>query len=138
MAPTVAITEIDRPAVDVFEYATDPSRFGEWQKGVVDGSLDNPTAPKVGDLCRTSRRIGFAVRPSTSEITSIDPPRTWSIRGLDGPIRAIVDVTVEPLAEHRSRLTIAVDFEGHGIGRPSCPSSSAAKLSRRCPQTSLL
>jgi hypothetical protein len=28
---------------------------------------------------------------------------------------------VEPLAEHRTRLTIAVDFEGHGIGKVLVP-----------------
>jgi hypothetical protein len=36
-------------------------------------------------------------------------------------IRSTVEVTVEPLAEARSRLTIAVDFEGHGIGRILVP-----------------
>jgi hypothetical protein len=32
-----------------------------------------------------------------------------------------VDVTVEPLTDLRSRLTIAVDFEGHGIGKVLVP-----------------
>jgi hypothetical protein len=39
------------------------------------------------------------------------------VRGIDGPIRAAVDLTVEPLTDSTSRLTIAVDFEGHGIGK---------------------
>jgi hypothetical protein len=43
------------------------------------------------------------------------------IRGVDGPIRYTVDLTVEPLAETRSRLTIAVEFEGHGIGKILVP-----------------
>jgi len=43
------------------------------------------------------------------------------VRGIDGPIRAIVEVDVEPLAHARSRLTIAVDFAGHGIGRLLVP-----------------
>ena len=43
------------------------------------------------------------------------------MRGIDGPIRAQVDVSVEPLADQRSRLTIAVDFEGHGIGKVLVP-----------------
>jgi hypothetical protein len=30
-------------------------------------------------------------------------------------------VTVEPLAETRSRLSIAVEFEGHGIGKILVP-----------------
>jgi uncharacterized protein YndB with AHSA1/START domain len=35
MAPIVTSTEIERPAAEVFAYATDPARFSEWQKGVV-------------------------------------------------------------------------------------------------------
>lgn len=43
--------------------------------------------------------MGFAKRSVTSEITRIDPPRTWSVRGIDGPIRAAVDVDVAPLED---------------------------------------
>ena len=32
-----------------------------------------------------------------------------------------MDLTVEPLTENRSKLTIAVDFEGHGIGKILVP-----------------
>jgi hypothetical protein len=42
-------------------------------------------------------------------------------RGIDGPIRAAVDVTVEPVTDSRSRLTIAVDFDGHGRGKVLVP-----------------
>jgi hypothetical protein len=58
----------------------------------------------------------------TSEVTKLDPPRAWAVDGIDGPIRAIVDVTVEPLAgATSSRVTIALDFEGHGIGKLLVP-----------------
>jgi len=33
----------------------------------------------------------------------------------------MVDVSVEPLSEDRSRLSIAIDFEGHGIGKLLVP-----------------
>ena len=121
MSPIIATVEVDRPAADVFAYATDPTRFPEWQAGVVDGHLDQAGPPQVGGKCVTTRRIGGAERPVTSELTHVDPPRTWGVRGIDGPIRATVDLTVAPLAETRSRLTIAVDFEGHGIGRVLVP-----------------
>ena len=121
MAPITTSTEMDRCADDVFAYATDPTRFHEWQKGVIEGHLDQPGVPAVGARCLTTRRIGGANRRSISEVTHIDPPTTWGVRGIDGPIRAIVDLTVQPLAAHRSRLTIAVDFTGHGIGRLLVP-----------------
>ena len=42
MAPIVTSAEIDRPDAEVFAFATDPTRFSEWQKGVVDGHMDGP------------------------------------------------------------------------------------------------
>jgi hypothetical protein len=115
MPPITVSTEIERSIEDVFAYATDPTRFSEWQKGVIDGHMDQPGTPSVGARCLTTRRIGGANRPSTSEVVHISPPTTWGVRGIDGPIRAIVDLTVEPLSARRSRLT--VDFTGHGIGK---------------------
>lgn len=125
MAPIVTSADIDRPADQVFAYATDPARFKEWQKGVVDGRMDGPangtSAPAVGAKCVTTRRIGGANRPSTSVPTHIDPPSTWGVRGTDGPIRAEVEILVEPLDGSRSLLTISVDFTGHGIGKILVP-----------------
>jgi uncharacterized protein YndB with AHSA1/START domain len=125
MPPIVSSAEIDRPAAEVFAYATDPARFSEWQKGVVEGHMDGPAdgtqAPAIGAKCVTTRRIGGANRPPTSELVQIDPPKTWSVRGIDGPIRAAVDVVVEPVTDSRSRLTISVDFTGHGIGKILVP-----------------
>jgi uncharacterized protein YndB with AHSA1/START domain len=121
MPPLVTTIEIGRPVAEVFAYATDPARFAEWQQGVVEGHLAESGVPRVGARCQTTRRIGRADRASTSELTHIDPPRTWGVRGIDGPIRAVVEVTVEPLDHARSRLTIAVDFQGHGIGKLLVP-----------------
>jgi uncharacterized protein YndB with AHSA1/START domain len=116
--PIVATAEVDRPPADVFAYTTDPTRFPEWQAGVVSGRMDGD---EVGARCVTVRRIGGAERPSTSELVQLEPPRAWAVRGTDGPIRAAVDVTVEPLGADRSKVAIAVDFTGRGIGRLLVP-----------------
>jgi carbon monoxide dehydrogenase subunit G len=121
MSPITTSAEVNRPADEVFAYATDPTRFAEWQHGVIDGRMADPAAPTAGARCVTTRRIGRANRASTSELTHIEPPRAWGVRGIDGPIRAVVDVTVEPLAPARSRLTITVDFQGHGVGKLLVP-----------------
>jgi len=125
MPAVVASTEVERPAAEVFAYVTDPARFSEWQKGVVEGHMDglgNGTQELAfGAKCVTTRRIGGANRPATSELVHIDPPRTWGVRGLDGPIRAAVDVVVQPVTDARSRLTISVDFTGRGIGKVLVP-----------------
>jgi hypothetical protein len=125
MAAIVASIEVGRSASEVFAYATNPARFSEWQKGVVDGHMESSSDatgwPAVGARCVTTRRIGGANRPATAELVHIDPPRTWGVRGLDGPIRAAVDVVVEPVTDVRSRLTISVDFTGHGVGKVLVP-----------------
>jgi uncharacterized protein YndB with AHSA1/START domain len=121
MAATVVSTQIDRPADVVFEYVTDPRKFHEWQAGVIDGRMANDSPPAIGDHCLTTRKIGLSKQSSTSEVVHVDPPRTWGVRGIDGPIRAIVDVTVEPLDASRTTVTISVDFAGHGIGHLLVP-----------------
>jgi len=125
MPPIVTSAEIERPAAEVFAYATDPTRFSEWQEGGVEGHMDGPTdgaqPPAVGAKCVTTRRIGGANRSSTAELVQIDPPKTWGVRGIDGPIQAAVDVLVEPVTDSRSRLTISVDFTSHGIGKILVP-----------------
>jgi len=108
----VSSVEIERPADEVYAYATDPSRFIEWQDGVVSGSV-NDEEPRVGSLCTMTRRIGGAERTSTSELTECEPPRRWAVHGIDGPIRADVPVTVDP------------SDDGARAGSPSSSSSTA-------------
>ena len=120
MAAIVNQIEVDAPPAEVFDYVTDPERFPEWQANVVGGHMDHETS--VGAICNTTRRIGGREREVTSEVTKYDPPSSWAVHGTDGPIRATVDVTVEPLAgTDRTRLTISLDFEGHGIGKVLVP-----------------
>jgi uncharacterized protein YndB with AHSA1/START domain len=122
MAALTSAIEVARPPEAVFAYVTDPARFGEWQANVTGGHMEGGGPYGPGAQCRTTRRIGFADRTVTSEITHVDPPRRWGVRGVDGPIRAIVDVVVDPIEDGRaSRLTINIGFHGHGIGKLVVP-----------------
>ena len=122
MASIVTNVDIARPPDEVFSYVTDLSRFGEWQAGVVSGHTEGDGAPEVGTRCTMTRRIGGSERTTTSEITEIDPPSAWAIRGIDGPIRARVAVTVEPRqGGQQAHVTISLDFSGHGIGKLLLP-----------------
>jgi uncharacterized protein YndB with AHSA1/START domain len=134
VAPIVSTVEIERSPDEVFAYVTDPSRFAEWQANVVAGGIENDHQPAVGSKCVTTRRIGRAERTARQEIIELDPPRRWSVRGVDGPVRADVDVEVEPLDDGaRARVTISLQFTGHRIGklivplfvRPSAPKEVA-------------
>jgi uncharacterized protein YndB with AHSA1/START domain len=116
MAPLVSTIEIARGPEEVFEYATDPLRFAEWQHDVVRVEL-------LGNAqFSTTRLINGAERTMTQRITRDDPPRTWAADGIDGPIRPNATVTVEPLdGGARCRATFTLDFVGHGLGVPLAP-----------------
>jgi len=54
MAAIVTTIQVDRPADEVFAYATDPTRFREWQQGVVDGRLESSTSPATASAKSSS------------------------------------------------------------------------------------
>jgi uncharacterized protein YndB with AHSA1/START domain len=121
MGSIVTQVEVARKPDEVFAYVTDPNHFPEWQSDVITGQLEGDE-PVVGAKCVTRRNIGGREREVTSRLTVFDPPRAWAVQGVDGPIRARVDVTVEPLVgRDASRLTIDIDFQGRGIGRLLVP-----------------
>jgi uncharacterized protein YndB with AHSA1/START domain len=121
MPPIVSSIEIPRPPEEVFAYVTDPSRLQEWQESAVSSRAEGgPRA--VGSKAITTRKIGRGERTMTMETTNISPPRSWAARGIDGPVRGLVNGTVEPLDDGaRSRVTTELDFEGHGLGKLLVP-----------------
>ena len=122
MASIVSEVDVARPPDEVFSYVTDPSRFGEWQSGVVSAQLEDEGPPAVGSRCIMTRRIGGTDRTSTSEITQISPPSIWKIRGIDGPVRANVSVTVEPRQDGtQAHVALELDFQGFGFGKLIVP-----------------
>ena len=122
MSPMVSTIEVARAPAEVFSYATDPTRFAEWQRDVVSVHADAPGTPEVGSRFSTTRRIGGVDRTMTQEVTQLDAPRSWAVRGVDGPIRPSATVTVEPIdAGARSRVTFTLDIAGHGVGVPLLP-----------------
>jgi uncharacterized protein YndB with AHSA1/START domain len=122
MAPIVASIEIARRPEDVFSYVTDPSRLPEWQESVVSVRREDAGPVTVGSRALATRRVGRREQAMTAELSELDPPRSWAVRGLDGPVRGNVKGTIEPLDDGaRSRVTIELDFEGHGIGKLLLP-----------------
>jgi carbon monoxide dehydrogenase subunit G len=118
MATIVESIEISRRPEDVFIYATDFSHFPEWQGGVVSARREGDAPLKAV----VTRRLGPRKLQRTEEITELNPPRTWTVRGVGGALTAIAKGTVEPLDDgKRSRVTIALELEAHGIARVLAP-----------------
>lgn len=134
MAPIVTSTEIARPPEVVFPYVTDPARLSEWQESVVSTRVEPSGPPHVGSRVVQTRRMGRREQTMTSELTDLNPPASWAVRGLDGPVRGMVKGTVEPVGEgERSRVTIELDFEGHGVGKLLVPLVARPQARRQMP-----
>jgi uncharacterized protein YndB with AHSA1/START domain len=109
--------EINKPPEEVFAYLDEVERHGEWQQDIVGVQRVTEGPLRQGSRVRETRHVPGGNRSMTYEVTEHDPPRQSSFRVLDGPIRAVGTISVEPAGDGtKSRVTIAMDFEGHGIG----------------------
>jgi carbon monoxide dehydrogenase subunit G len=135
MAPIVETIEIARRPEDVFRYVTDPDHVRDWQASVLSVRREGDGPVHAGSRVVVTRRIGRRDRAMTMEFAQLDAPRHWAIRGVDGPIRGNVDGTVEPVGEgDRSRVTLKLDFEGHGIGKVLVPLVVRRMAQKEVPQ----
>lgn len=122
MAPIVESVEIARSPQDVFAYLDDLSRHGDWQEQLVSVEVETEGPTRVGTRAKETRRVPGGPRTFTYEITAHDPPREASFRVVDGPLRPFGTVSVEPVGDGtRSRVTLRLDFEGHGVGKVIAP-----------------
>jgi len=121
MTSIVASTEISRNPDDVFAYVTDPTRLPEWQESIIKAE-SSQTPARVGTRARVTRRVGRRELTQSAELADLTPPTRWVVRGLDGPVRGNVTGRIEPLDDGtRSRVTIELELEGHGIGKLLLP-----------------
>lgn len=122
MAPIVESIEIARRPEDVFAYVTDPDHLAEWQENVVSVRREGDRPVSVGSRVVITRHVGSRDMTMTAEISELHSPTTWGVRGIDGPVRGTVKGKIEPIDRgERSRVTIELDFEGHGVGKLLVP-----------------
>ncbi|MFL5824296.1 MAG: SRPBCC family protein [Solirubrobacteraceae bacterium] len=118
----VHTVEIARSPADVFAYLDQLDRHGEWQPAIQEVTKVSEGPTGVGTKATERRKLPGGEREMTYEITEHDPPRRTAFRGLDGPVRPVGVVTVEPLdGGARSSVTIQFSLEGHGIGKLIAP-----------------
>jgi uncharacterized membrane protein len=120
-----ASIEIERPQAEVFPYVDDQQKQTEWQTSLVEARIVSEGPTGVGTRFVQKRQVPGGPRELLNEITHYDPPTRLSWKGLDGPVRSVGSVTVEPLGESRSRVTVEFDLIGHGIGKLFAPFARA-------------
>jgi uncharacterized membrane protein len=115
VAPIVQSVEIARSPEDVFAYLDDLERHGEWQSQIVSSKRETEGPTRVGTRATDVRRVPGRTQSVTYEITEHDPPRKVTFRGVNGPVRPSGTVTVEPVGEGGSKVTIELDLLGNGL-----------------------
>jgi uncharacterized membrane protein len=134
MAPIREAVEITRRPEDVFAYIDDLARHGEWQESIVSAHVDTEGPTRVGTQVTEVRRMGKREMTITYEVTEHDPPRTFAFRGIDGPVRVVGKGSVESVGDgSSSRVTIELDFAGHGFGKLLAP-LARSQASKQVPQ----
>jgi uncharacterized membrane protein len=109
--------EINRPPAEVFAYLDQLDRHGEWQGSLLSVKVETDGPTRVGTRVVERRKVPGGERDIPYEITAHEPPRKASFRGTAGPVRPVGTVTVEPLGQSGSRMSLELELEGHGLGK---------------------
>jgi uncharacterized membrane protein len=118
----VESVDINRSPEEVFAYLDQLDRHGEWQEAIIEVKVETDGPTRVGSRATDTRKVPGGPRGFTYEVTEHDPPRRVAFRGLNGPVRPVGTVVVEPLGDgSSSRLTLEFDLQGHGLGKLVAP-----------------
>ncbi|MFD8634421.1 SRPBCC family protein [Streptomyces sp. NPDC059533] len=128
--------DISRSPDEVFTYVTDPTHLPEWQDSAVSAVPMGDLPVHVGSQVVVTRKVGKRRIPTKMEFTELDRPRSWHLHGIEGPVRPEIQGTIEPLdGGARSRVTLSVDFEGHGLGRALVPLAVKPMVRKEMPRS---
>src|SRR5579884_4366736 len=108
---------INCPAEEVFAYVDQLDRRSEWQSSLVSAKVLTDAPTRVGTQVIERRNVPGGARDVPYEITEHEPPHRTSFHGTGGPVRPAGTVTVEEVGRSRTRMTLELELEGHGIGK---------------------
>lgn len=121
MATFSSTLDIDRTPEVVFGYATDPTKFPEWQTDVVSVEWEG-AGGLLGSRFTTKRRVPGGMQSYVQEVTQLAPFRTWAVKGVEGTLRPNASVDIEPIdSGMRSRVTFTLSYSASGAGRLLVP-----------------
>jgi carbon monoxide dehydrogenase subunit G len=115
--------EIARPPEDVFAFVVDLDNLSRWQPTVRDVRWSGELH-EGAEFEEIREMLGRRAR-SRLEVTSLEAPREFSIRVVEGPVPLTVRHLLEPVAEG-TRLTLEAKGEAGGLMRLAAPIAERA------------
>lgn len=110
-----ASTEIDRPADAVFDYIANMALNTTWQAGMRECRLTSEPPIAVGSTYQqVASFMGRSIK-SSFVVTALKPGRSITIETVESTFPITVTRTVEPLGDHRSRVTAGIEGGPGGI-----------------------
>jgi len=121
MAAFSSTLDIGRTPEVVFGFATDPTKFPEWQPDIVSVEWEG-AGGLVGSRFTTKRRVPGGVQSYVQEVVEIKPFRSFVVKGIEGMLRPDASVFVEPIDDGlHSRVTFTLTYSASGAGRLLVP-----------------
>ena len=111
-------TTIDQPVDRVFEYVSTPENDPRWVPASLRHEMLSPAPKRVGsiteeDVWFLGRRMRYAW-----EITHYEPPSTYALRSISGPIPATIRILLESLDGTRTKVILAGEMRLRGVYKP--------------------
>jgi uncharacterized membrane protein len=107
--------EIDRPADEVFDYIADFENNPKWQGGMRSCSWTSEQTKVVGSTyVQVAAFLGRRIH-THFVVTEYEPGRTISIESTQSTFPIQVTRSVEPLGDHRCRVTAHVRGQPKGL-----------------------
>ena len=87
--------QIDKPATDVFAYASNYDNATKWQGGVESVEVDGDGNQVGGKYTEVRKFLGREMH-TTLEVTAYEPNAKWAAKALSGPVPYEVVTTFTP------------------------------------------
>ena len=109
---------IDQPAYRVFDYISTPENGPTWVPASLRHEMLSPTSMRVGSITEEDVRfLGRRIR-YTWEITHYEPPSTFALRSISGPIPTTIRVLLERLDGGRTKVILVGEVHLRGVYKP--------------------
>jgi uncharacterized membrane protein len=109
---------VDQPIDLVFDYVSTPHNDPTWVPASLRHEMLSPAPMRLGsiteeDVWFLGRRMRYAW-----EITHYEPPSTFALRSISGPIPATICVLLEPLEGASTKVILVGEVHLRGVYKP--------------------